>query len=47
MKYFFDFDDFGTIRKRLQGAFEWYPNHQNPRNIWDAVTLEAKNAKIA
>ena len=32
-QYFSDFDDFSTIRKRLQSAFEWYENHQNPRNI--------------
>ena len=39
-----DFDDFGTIRKPFESAFEWYRNHQNLSNIkvFTNVTVTAK-----
>ena len=37
----FLFYDFGTIRERFAGAFEWYQNHQDPKSI------EIKNDMIA
>ena len=43
-QYYSDFYDFGTIRKRFEGAFEWYQNHQNPSNIkyFANLTVTAK-----
>ena len=43
-QYCSDFYYFDTIQKRVEEAFEWYQNHQNPINIefFTNVTITAK-----
>ena len=46
MEYFTDYDDFSTIRKRFESAFEWNQNHDNPKIIDNLIARGAKIAEI-